>query len=67
MVKSSTGKVDSLVIYSGTSSFVGTEEVLQTTTITNDNNTISKLAADNTCNLPEDSCWHLYGIDIACQ
>ena len=30
-------------------SFAGTEEVLQTTTITNDNSNISKLAADNSC------------------
>ncbi len=49
MTKSSTGKLDSLVVYRGTTSFAGTEEVLQTTTVTNDNNTIAKLAADNTC------------------
>jgi predicted small secreted protein len=35
-------------IYTGIASFPGTEEVLQTTTITNDN-TINQLAADNTC------------------
>lgn len=33
----------------GTSSFPGTEEVLQTTTITNDSKTIQQLAADQTC------------------
>jgi len=33
----------------GTSIFMGTEEVLQTTKITNDKNTIAKLAEDQTC------------------
>lgn len=33
----------------GISSFAGTEEVLQKTTITNDQETIQQLAADNTC------------------
>jgi len=36
-------------IYTGIASFPGTEEVLQTSTITNDNNTIDQLASDNTC------------------
>lgn len=36
-------------IYTGIASFPGTEEVLQTTTITNDNNTINQLASDKTC------------------
>lgn len=36
-------------IYSGIASFGGTEEVLQTTKITNDTKTINKLAADSTC------------------
>lgn len=35
------------VVYS--SSFLGTEEVLQTTNITNDNNTIDRLVADESC------------------
>jgi hypothetical protein len=35
--------------YIGTSSFSGTEEVLQTTNITNDKKTIERLAADSTC------------------
>ena len=48
-IKSSKGKVDSLVTVPGAASFVGTEEVLQKTTVTNDRNTITKLAADNTC------------------
>lgn len=48
-VKSSTGLIDSLVTYTGTSSFAGTEEVLQTTTFSNDKSTIKQLAADNTC------------------
>lgn len=38
---------DSTVV--GTTSFAGTEEVLQATNVTNDKETISKLAADNTC------------------
>lgn len=33
----------------GTTSFAGTEEVLQTSNIVNDGNTIKRLAADNTC------------------
>jgi len=33
----------------GTSSFAGTEEVLQTTNITNDNHTIDRLVSDNSC------------------
>lgn len=36
-------------IYTGNASFSGTEEVLQQTKITNDRNTIQRLAADNTC------------------
>jgi hypothetical protein len=36
-------------IYDGTASFSGTEEVLQTTKITNDTKTINKLVSDNTC------------------
>ena len=36
-------------IYVGNASFSGTEEVLQQTKITNDRNTIERLAADNTC------------------
>lgn len=36
-------------IYTGVVSFAGTEEVLQTTTISNDNNTINKMVADNSC------------------
>ena len=36
-------------IYVGTTTFAGTEEVLQHTLITNDNQTISTLAADNSC------------------
>lgn len=36
-------------IYNGTSSFSGTEEVLQTTNISNDTKTINNLIADNTC------------------
>ncbi len=36
-------------IFLGTSRFAGTEEVLQTTNITNDNATIDDLASDNTC------------------
>lgn len=36
-------------IVTGTASFPGTEEVLQTTTITNDKNTINQLASDQTC------------------
>lgn len=36
-------------IVNGVAVFWGTEEVLQTTTITNDNNTIAKLAADENC------------------
>lgn len=35
--------------YVGTSSFAGTEEVLQTTNITNDKKTIERLASDSTC------------------
>lgn len=35
--------------YVGTSSYAGTEEVMQTTHITNDNATINKLASDSTC------------------
>lgn len=40
-------KNDSIV--KGTSTFAGTEEVLQTTNIINDTKSISKLAEDNTC------------------
>ena len=36
-------------IYVGTSSFAGTEEVLQTTNIVNDDNAIKNLAEDNSC------------------
>lgn len=36
-------------IYNGATVFWGTEEVLQTTTITNDHNTLAKLAADESC------------------
>lgn len=36
-------------IQNGVASFSGTEEVLQTTTFTNDENTLKRLAADNTC------------------
>lgn len=36
-------------IYVGTSSFAGTEEVLQSTRIANDNNTLKRLAADTHC------------------
>lgn len=36
-------------IYIGTSTFAGTEEVLQTTNVTNDDNAIQTLAADNSC------------------
>ena len=36
-------------IQNGVASFSGTEEVLQTTTVTNDENTLKRLAADNTC------------------
>ncbi len=36
-------------IYVGTTSFAGTEEVMQSTHITNDRQTISSLAADNSC------------------
>ncbi|MBM6993235.1 MAG: DUF4270 domain-containing protein [Prevotella sp.] len=36
-------------IYNGVTVFWGTEEVLQTTTITNDQNVINKLAADESC------------------
>jgi hypothetical protein len=36
-------------VYVGTSSFSGTEEVLQTTKITNDTKTIQKLANDQSC------------------
>ena len=36
-------------IYNGTSSFSGTEEVLQTTNISNDTKVINNLIADNTC------------------
>lgn len=36
-------------IYNGVLSFAGTEEVLQKTTITNDQNKIKELAADNSC------------------
>ncbi len=36
-------------VYVGNASFSGTEEVLQQTRITNDRNTIERLAADNTC------------------
>jgi hypothetical protein len=36
-------------IYSGVSVFWGTEEVLQTTTITNDNSALKRLAADESC------------------
>ena len=35
--------------YKGTASFSGTEEVLQTTNITNDGKTIANLATDNSC------------------
>lgn len=35
--------------YVGTSSFAGTEEVLQTTNIVNDNGAIKQLASDNSC------------------
>lgn len=35
--------------YVGTSSFAGTEEVLQTTNIINDNGAIKELASDNSC------------------
>lgn len=36
-------------VYVGTTSFSGTEEVLQHTKVTNDGNTIQRLAADKTC------------------
>lgn len=36
-------------IYTGIASFAGTEEVLQTTHITNDDKTIDRMVADNTC------------------
>ncbi len=36
-------------VYNGVTIFWGTEEVLQTTTITNDNGAIAKLAADQSC------------------
>lgn len=36
-------------VYEGLSRFWGTEEVLQSTTITNDNKTLQKLAADESC------------------
>lgn len=49
LVTSSSGAKDSLVTYGGTASFAGTEEVLQTTTVTNDNGTMKQLADDNTC------------------
>jgi len=36
-------------VYNGVMSFSGTEEVLQTTYISNDDQTLQKLASDNTC------------------
>ncbi len=42
-------KYNSDSTYLGTSKFSGTEEVLQTTNITNDEQTIERLAEDNTC------------------
>ena len=41
--------IDADTISSGIVSFAGTEEILQTTTVENDKNTIRQLAADNTC------------------
>jgi len=49
LVESSSGEVDSLVTYTGTASFAGTEEVLQTTNIENETETIKSLVADNSC------------------
>ena len=40
---------DTLYVGTGVAAFPGTEEVLQTSRIDNDKNTISQLAADNTC------------------
>ncbi|MBR5351221.1 MAG: DUF4270 domain-containing protein [Prevotella sp.] len=42
-------KVTKDTVYVGTTSFAGTEEVLQCTHITNDKQTITSLAADNSC------------------
>jgi len=48
-VKASDGVTDSTVVGYGFNRFDGTEEVLQTNKITNDLNSIKKLAADETC------------------
>lgn len=48
-VKASDGVTDSTVVGYGFNRFDGTEEVLQTNRITNDVNSIKKLAADETC------------------
>lgn len=48
-VKASDGVTDSTVVSSGFNRFDGTEEVLQTNRITNDQDRIDKLAADESC------------------
>lgn len=40
---------DTVIVGTGVSSFAGTEEVLQTTNVTNDNSALARLANDNTC------------------
>ena len=48
-VKASDGVTDSTVVSSGFNRFDGTEEVLQTNRITNDQDRINELAADESC------------------
>ena len=48
-VKASDGVTDSTVVAYGFNRFDGTEEVLQTNKITNDENSINNLVADETC------------------